>query len=162
MAGYLYCCVCTAYLYSLCKLKEAEKIGCLKFIIMWHWHQHQWYHITKNWYMFQSSGTNECSGAVDNSANSITWLKCPVTPHFDYIELINVMVVLMMASVSSNAKTDITWPKHYVGPHFNHLNLSNQMVPLTVPSVSCTTGTGASSITSLKEVMSHLVSIIFT
>ena len=105
--------------------------------MMWHWHQCQWHCMTKKLHctLFQLSGPNEYSGAIDNTID-ITWWWCQFHMSKDW--------------------------KGNVAPCFNHLDLANKVVPLTVPTVSSDAKTGASSITCHKLSMSHLVSIVFT
>ena len=67
--------------------------------IMWHWHQHQWHHLTQNGMLHIVSviPPDEYSGAIDN-AIGITWCWCQCqqcqmiekthfTSHFDHLEL---------------------------------------------------------------------------
>ena len=62
-----------------------------------------------------------------------------VAPHFDFLNLRNAMVPLMIppTSCGTNASASgIAWPKHSCCTYFNHLDLRNAMMPLTMPSAS--------------------------
>ena len=82
-------------------------------------------------------------------ASGIAWQKI-ITPHFNWPNLMNAMVLLMMllASCHTDARANgITGPKSHVASHFNHLNLINVKMPFTIPWASCDDSTGASGIT---------------
>ena len=67
-----------------------------------HWHWHQWYHMTiKSWCTtFQPSWPKEFSGVTDNAVSIISpigvTLPKYVSPHFDFLDLRNAVVSLMM------------------------------------------------------------------
>ena len=127
--------------------------------IMWHWHQHEWNHMTKqimlhivsvfltlqiNWYYWQCY----CHHMLLVSTGSNDW-KCHVASHFDYLE--------QQWNTGFDDTISVMWCKHWyhktkchITPYFNHLNVT-KMVPLTVPSVACAVHAGANSVTWPKE-----------
>ena len=88
--------------------------------------------------------------------------KSHVGSHFEHIDLTNALVLLMMPSVSSDAKTGITWPKSDFAPYFNHFDLKNKMVPLAVLSVSCDAHTCAKGSTWPKEICLYIMKKIMS
>ena len=82
-----------------------------------------------------------------------------VAPHFDYLDLRNKLVQLMVQSISHDcdANVDVRAPhdnkKINVAPHFNCHKLRNAMVPLMVLLAWCATHVSANDI---KKPKSHV------
>ena len=79
--------------------------------------------------------------SCDSNCNDscVTWPKSPVTPHFDCLDVRNVVVSLTMLMGSCDANTSakgMTWYKKSDVLHLNLLYLTNAMVPLTMQSAS--------------------------
>ena len=127
--------------------------------IMWHWYQHQWHYVIKKvmlhivsiiltlwiqWCYWQCLWHHMMLMLVPTVSND--W-KSHVTSHFNHLEVINAVVLLMIASVLCDTKC---WhhmnQKSQVVPCFYHLDLTNKMVPLTIPSVSWDTHTDLNSV----------------
>ena len=146
-----------------------------------HW-WHCWYHVKltlasialndQKWYVAHCFNCLDQMNTVvllkrqlashDVDANA----KCQTTEnhyatHFNNLELINPMVLMMMPLMSCHGMLASHYQKGHVAPCFNHLHLDTKMLPLTMPSVTCNVCTGANSII-WPRIMWHLVSIVFT
>ena len=83
--------------------------------------------------------------------------KSNIAPHFDYLDLRNAMMPLMMLAASHDADTNVNgiikhhsqWhqmTKSHIAPHCSYHNPRNVVVALIMLLVSCDTVAGASSI----------------
>ena len=114
-------------------------------------HQWQWHHMTKRsccilflWYWPKG-----CNGAIDNAfqchmmptpvSRPLHDQKSPVALHFNCIELRNITVPLIIASVSWKVHVNangVIWQEKHIAPHFDHLDLRNAMMSLIMPLAS--------------------------